>query len=194
MRWRVLALVLVPTVAALTLGTLRVSAAATTAATASRTAQLGAVGSAVTTLSEAVQDERDLTAGYIAANQGGQKALRASILSQLRHQYTVTDARATALKSVATQIGAAYPATAQADLTSALASLAALPELRVLSNSQITSLPEINHYSNVIATLLAFDNDIAAGSPSAPLAQTPTPSQAQTQAQTPTRTKADKNS
>ena len=174
MRWRVLALVLVPTVAALTLGTLRVSAAATTAATASRTAQLGAVGSAVTTLSEAVQDERDLTAGYIAANQGGQKALRASILSQLRHQYTVTDARATALKSVATQIGAAYPATAQADLTSALASLAALPELRVLSNSQITSLPEINHYSNVIATLLAFDNDIAAGSPSAPLAQTVT--------------------
>ena len=59
-------------------------------------------------------------------------------------------------------------------LAPALASLAALPELRVLSNSQITSLPEINHYSNVIATLLAFDNDIAAGSPSAPLAQTVT--------------------
>jgi signal transduction histidine kinase len=174
MRWRVLALVLVPTVAALTFGTLRVSAAATTAATASRTAQLGTVGSDITTLAEAVQDERDLTAGYIAANQGGQKALRASILSQLQHQYTVTDARATALKSVATQIGAAYPAAAQADLSSALASLAALPELRILSNSQITSLPEINHYSNVVATLLAFDNDIAAGSPSAPLAQTVT--------------------
>src|SRR5690242_21027194 len=99
MRWRVLALVLVPTVAALTFGTLRVSAAATTAATASRTAQLGTVGSDITTLAEAVEDERDLTAGYIAANQGGQKALRASILSQLHHQYTVTDARATALKS-----------------------------------------------------------------------------------------------
>jgi signal transduction histidine kinase len=55
-----------------------------------------------------------------------------------------------------------------------LASLSALTELRQLAHSQITSLPEINHYSSVIATLLAFDNDIAAGSPSAPLAQTVT--------------------
>ena len=71
MRWRVLALVLVPTVAALTLGALRVQAASDTAATASRTAQLGALGSDVTTLAEAVEDERDLTAGYVAAQQSG---------------------------------------------------------------------------------------------------------------------------
>src|SRR6478736_2191884 len=71
-RWRVLALVLVPTVAALTLGALRVQAASDTAATASRTAQLGALGSAITTLAESVEDERDLIAGYIAARQGGQ--------------------------------------------------------------------------------------------------------------------------
>ncbi|HEX7160697.1 MAG TPA: nitrate- and nitrite sensing domain-containing protein [Trebonia sp.] len=172
MRWRVLALVLVPTVAALALGTLRVSAAATTAATAARTAQLGAVGSDITTLSEAVEDERDLTAGYIAAHQGNQAARAAAMLGELQHQYAVTDARAAALRSLAEQIGPSYPAAAQSDLSSALASLSALTELRQLAHSQITSLPEINHYSSVIATLLAFDNDIAAGSPSAPLAQT----------------------
>src|ERR1700744_1548130 len=59
MRWRVLALVLIPPVTALTLGGLRVQAASNTAATASRTAQLGAVGNGITTLAEAVEDERD---------------------------------------------------------------------------------------------------------------------------------------
>jgi signal transduction histidine kinase len=174
MRWRVLALVLVPTVAALTLGAFRVQAASDTAATASRTAQLGALGSAITTLAESVEDERDLTAGYIAANQGGQAKLTATVFGQLNHQYAVTTADIAAVQALAAQINPSYPAAAQADLNSALNSLAALPELHALAHSQITTLPEIGHYSSVVATLLAFDNDIAAGSPSAPLAQTVT--------------------
>jgi signal transduction histidine kinase len=173
-RWRVLALVLVPTLAALTLGAFRVQAASDTAATASRTAQLGALGSAITTLAESVEDERDLTAGYIAAHQGGQARLATAILGQLEHQYAATTADIAAVRTLAAQINPSYPAAAQADLSSALSSLAALPELHVLANSQITSLPEIGHYSSVVATLLAFNNDIAAGSPSAPLAQTVT--------------------
>jgi signal transduction histidine kinase len=173
-RWRVLALVLVPTVAALTLGALRVQAAGDTAATASRTAQLGVLGSAITALAESVEDERDLTAGYIAARQGGQAKLTTEVFGQLSHQYAVTTADIAAVRALAARINPSYPAAAQSDLNSALSSLAALPELRVLANSQITTLPEIGHYSSVVATLLAFDNDIAAGSPSAPLAQTVT--------------------
>ncbi|HEY7274581.1 MAG TPA: nitrate- and nitrite sensing domain-containing protein [Trebonia sp.] len=174
MRWRVFALVLVPTVAALILGTLRVQAASETAATASRTAQLGALGSAITTLAESVEDERDLTAGFIAAHQAGQTALAATILGKLQHQDAVTTADTTAVRALAGEIDSSYPAAAQADLASALSSLSALPDLRQLAHTQITSLPLINHYSTVIATLLAVDNDIAAGSPSAPLAQTVT--------------------
>jgi signal transduction histidine kinase len=160
--------------AALSLGTLRVQAASETAATASRTAQLGALGSAITTLAESVEDERDLIAGYIAAHQGGQAALAKAINGQLQHQYAVTTADIAAVQALAGHINSSYPAAAQADLTAALSSLAALPELHNLANSEITSLPEIGHYSSVVATLLAFDNDIAAGSPSAPLAQTVT--------------------
>ncbi len=174
MRWRVLALVLVPTVAALTLGALRVQAASDTAATASRTAQLGALGSAITALAASVEDERDLTAGYIAARQGGQAKLTATVLGQLNHQYAVTTADIAAVRALAARINPSYPTAAQSDLSSALSSLAALPELHALANSQITTLPEIGHYSSVVATMLAFDNDIAAGSPSAPLAQTVT--------------------
>ena len=174
MRWRVLALVLIPTVAALTLGALRVQAASTTAATASRTAVLGALGSGITTLAESVEDERDLTAGFVASHQAGQAPLNATILGQLNHQYAVTNADIATVRGLAGQMNGSYPAAAQSDLSSALSSLAALPELQQLSHSQITALPLINHYSNVIATLLAFDNDIAAGSPSAPLAATVT--------------------
>jgi signal transduction histidine kinase len=174
MRWRVLVLVLVPLVAAVSLGGLRVQAASETAATASRTAQLGALGRAITTLAESVEDERDLTAGYIAAHQGNQPALAKTINGQLQQQYTVTTADIGAVQALARQINSSYPAAAQADLAAALSSLVALPELHNLANSEITSLPEIGHYSSVVATLLAFDNDIAAGSPSAPLAQTVT--------------------
>src|SRR5690242_16014822 len=174
MRWRVLALVLVPTVAALILGTLRVQAASDTAATASRTAQLGALGGAITTLAEAVEDERDLTAGYVGAREAGQTPLSLTIFGKLKHQYAVTTADTAAVRALAGQINPSYPAAAQADLTSALTSLSALPALEQLAHSEITTLPLINHYSSVVATLLAFDNDIAAGSPSAPLAQTVT--------------------
>src|SRR6185437_6748737 len=184
MRWRVLALVLVPTVAALSLGALRVQAASETAATASRTAALGALGSAITTLAESVEDERDLTAGYIAAHTGNQGPLVASIFSQLQHQYAVTKADTATVQSLAAQINSSYPAAAQADLTAALSTVtAAVPELQNLAHSQITSLPEISHYSSVVSTLLAFDNDIAAGSPSAPLAQTVTSIEALAQAE-----------
>ena len=41
----------------------------------------------------------------------------------------------------------------------------------------------IGHYANVVASLLAFDNDIAAGSPSASLAQTVTSIDALAQAE-----------
>jgi signal transduction histidine kinase len=172
MRWRVLALVLVPTVAALAFGALRVQAAGDTAATAARTAELGALGNDVTSLAEAVEDERDLTAGYVAARETGQARQAARISSALHGQYAVTTARTAAVNAQAGQIGSSYPAAARSDLSAALASLSALPELRNLANSEITSLPLINHYSAVVTTLLAFDNDIAAGSPSAQLAQT----------------------
>ena len=183
MRWRVLALVLVPTVAALTLGALRVQAASSTAATASRTAQLGVLGSDITALAEAVQDERDLTAGYVAAQQSNQGALAASSLRQLQSQYSVTGSRMAAVEGLAGQIGSAYPAAAQTDLASALSSLTGLTELRSLAHSQITALTLTVHYSTVIASLLAFDNDIAAGSPSAQLAQTVTSIEALAQAE-----------
>jgi signal transduction histidine kinase len=173
-RWRVLALVIIPSVAAIALGVLRIQVAQGTSAAAARTSQLGVLGTDITALAESIQDERDLTAGYVATRLSGQNSSAASIFGQLQAQYAVTGARLATAQRLAGAIGPAYPATARADLSLALSSLSALTELRGLAHSQMSPLPLINHYSAVIATLLAFDSDLAEGSSSAQLAQTVT--------------------
>ncbi len=174
MRWRVLALIILPTAAAIALGGLRIQAAQSTSAAAARTSQLGILGSDITALAESVEDERDLTAGYVATRLAGKSALTSSLFAELTSQYAVTDARLRIVEQLAGQIGPAYPAVARTDLTFALSSLSALSELRVLAHTEMASLPLTDHYSNVIATLLAFDSDLADGSSSAQLAQTVT--------------------
>ena len=180
-RWRVLGLVVIPTVAAMLLGTLRIQAAQYTSAAAGRIEQLSALGADITSLAEAMEDERDLTAGYVATRQSGQTTMASTLLSQLEQQYAVTDGRLLAVSEDATGIGSTYAPVARNDLASALASLSAVNELRALAQTQMAPLPLITHYTNVIETLLEFDNDIAAGTSSAQLAQTATSLAALTQ-------------
>jgi signal transduction histidine kinase len=182
-RWRVLGLVIIPTVAAMLLGTLRIQAAQDTSEAAGRIEQLSVLGTKITSLAEAMEDERDLTAGYVATRQSGQAALSSTLLSQLERQYTVTDARLLAVDQDATSIGPTYAPVARTDLASALASLSALTELRTLVHTQMGPLSLITHYTNVIAPLLQFDNDLAAGTSSAQLAQTVTSFAVLTQAE-----------
>ena len=165
MRWRLLALVIIPTVTAIALGAVRVQAARDSAATFARVGQLAALGSDMTALADAAEDERDLTAGYIASGDS------AAALAALTRQYAVTDDRVRAVQQLAKQVGPAFPSVAATDLTFALSRISALPDLRDLAHSQIAPLPMISDYSGVIATLLAFDNEIGAGSSSAELAQ-----------------------
>jgi signal transduction histidine kinase len=173
-RRRVLALVIIPSVAAIVLGVLRIQVAQDTSAAAARTSQLGILGEDVTALADSVQDERDLTAGYVATRLSGNSGQAASILSGLERRYAVAGGQLTTVERLAGGVGAAYPATARADLTFALSSLSALTELRSLAHSEMSPLPLIEHYSAVVATLLAFDSDLAEGSSSAQLAQTVT--------------------
>jgi signal transduction histidine kinase len=180
-RWRVLALVVFPTAAVMVLGTLRIQAAQATSEAAARIERLSVLGADVTSLAQAMEDERDLTAGYVATRQAGQTALAATLFTQLQRQYAVTSARLATTNAAAGQIGPAYPAVARTDLASALASVSALTELRALAHSQMSPLPLTAHYTSVIVALLEFDNDIAAGTSSAQLAQTVTSLAALTQ-------------
>jgi signal transduction histidine kinase len=172
MRWRLVALVVIPTVAAIALGAVRIQAARDSAADFAQVDRLAVLGTDVTALAQAIEDERDLTAGYIAAHQSGPPSLSQEILGELGRQYGVTGARLTAVERLAGQIGPAYPAVARTDLGFALSRVAALTGLRGLAHSEISALPMIADYTDVVSAMLAFDDEIAVGSSNAQLAQT----------------------
>jgi len=190
-RWRVLALVLIPTVASVALGGARIQAARDTSAAAGRTGQLATLGTNLTALVESLEDERDLTAGYVTAKLSGNTGQAGPLLAEVQAQEGVTDRRTSVVQAGIGQIGGAFPAVATKDLVTVQGGLGATRELRALAGtlpgttvpSQMSALPLITRYSNLIATLLEFDNDIAAGSPNAQLAQTVTSLTALAQAQ-----------
>ena len=165
-RWRLLALVIIPTVAAIGLGAFRILAAENTAAGFARVNQLAVLGGDVTALAQSIEDERDITVGYIAQGRPS------SLLATLTGQYAVTGRHAAAVQSLAGQIGSAYPAVVRTDLAFAQNRIQALSDVRDLARSQISALPMITDYSNVITALLAFDDEIAVGSSNAQLAET----------------------
>ena len=78
--WRLIALIAIPTVVAMAFAGLRVAAAASSAANFGRSAQLAALGQQVTGLAQAMEDERDLSANFIA--DGRPAAVRATLQRQ----------------------------------------------------------------------------------------------------------------
>jgi signal transduction histidine kinase len=176
-RWRLLALVIIPTVAAIVLGAVRIQAARDTAAGFARVGQLAVLGGDVTRLAQSVEDERNLSAGYIAAGHP------ASAMGQLAGQYAVTGADLATVEKLDKQLTSAYPIAATTDLTLAIQRVQALPDLRGFIHSQIYALPVITDYSNVVSSLLAVDNEIAQGSSNAELAQSVTAFSSLTQAE-----------
>ena len=173
-RYRLLALVIVPTVAAIVLGGFRVGTARTTAASFSRISQVATLGREFTTLTQSVEDERDLTAGYLASQQAGDKAPAATLLGKLQTQYGVTDKALAAAQGLAGQVSSASsgnPQTTRSDVTSAMQNLQVyLPDLREFIHTEIDPLAMTNAYTQLLSPLLTVDNDIAAGSSNPQLA------------------------
>jgi signal transduction histidine kinase len=166
----------VPTIAAIVLGGIRVEAARNTAASFARINQVATLGRDFTTLTESVEDERDITAGLLASQQAGQKAEAAILLGKLHKQYSVTNTELAAAKGLGEQVSAAGsgdPPATHADVTAALQSLQTdLPDLRQFVNSEIDPLAMTDAYTQqLVSPLLAVDNDIASGSSSPQLSQ-----------------------
>ena len=134
-RWRVLALVLIPTMAAVALGGARIQAARDTSAAAGRTGQLATLGTNLTALVESLEDERDLTAGYVAAKLNGNPGQARSLLAKVQAQEGVTDRRTSVVQAGIGQIGGAFPAVATKDLVTVQGSLGAITELRALAGT-----------------------------------------------------------
>ncbi len=180
--WRVrsklLLLVVLPTLAAVILGGVSVLSSSRSALAFQRIEQFSRLGGGITNLVQALQTEREDTIRYITmgAQGGGRGAAHGTAapeLAVLAQDHRATDALAARVRSLAGGIGPAYPALAQQEARGAITAIDGLPALRsVAASSQIPSLTVIQEYASAINQLIALEDEIAAGSNDAALADT----------------------
>ncbi len=159
MRWRLFALIMIPILTAAAFGGVRVASAAGAANTARHIEQLAIVGGDVTQLAQAIENERDVTAGFIAAGHPARGQ------ASLHKQYARTDSAARTVQARAARIGGGYSTDTRQRLSTVLARIRDLQGLRAAAlRSQLPPLPMITDYSQVITDLFAFNDGIAEGS------------------------------
>jgi signal transduction histidine kinase/predicted RNA-binding Zn ribbon-like protein len=162
--WRLIALIAIPTLVAMFFAGLRVEAAASSATAFGQAAQLATLGQQVTGLAQAMENERDLTAAFIAR---GRAAAGRAVL---RQQYQVTGAWGRRVRALMRGVGGAFPAQTRVDATAVLARIADLPDLRATAlGSETPALTVITDYSLASADLFSFEDDIAQQAESAAL-------------------------
>ena len=107
-RWRLAAVIAVPAVTAAVLGVLQISSEAGNDVTAGRVQHLARLNTAAVKLTQDLEDERDLTAAYVARGQAG--PVPVTLASARR----ATDAAASTVRADAAGVGAGYqPGTVQ---------------------------------------------------------------------------------
>jgi methyl-accepting chemotaxis protein len=154
--WRLIALIAIPAAVAMVFAGLRVAATAGSAATFGRSAQLAVLGQQITGLAQAMEDERDLTAAFIAA--GRPPTSRAAV----QKQYAVTDAWAQAVRAQARGVGGAFPAQTRTDAAAVMTRITDLPDLRGYAiGSDAPALAVVTEYALATGDLFTFDDDIA---------------------------------
>jgi hypothetical protein len=118
--WRLAAIIAVPAVIAAVLGALQISGDVSSYAASGRVQHLARLDAAVVTLTQKLEDERDLSAAYAAREDNG----------PLTRARAATDAAASAVRADAAGVGAGYsPGTVQ-DLKALLAGLTVLGDIR----------------------------------------------------------------
>ena len=168
-RWRLLALIVVPTIAAVILGGLRISSGASSAVAFKRTENLAALNSTIIRLAQSMEDERDLTAGWIAA---GLPLGTAPIYTALLNQRSQTEEAIQQVTGDANNIGSGYSPAIRQSLSAVLARISDLDQLRNATTppaGKIPVQPLIGDYTNSIETLLTFTSMTGAGTSDATL-------------------------
>jgi signal transduction histidine kinase len=190
-RSRLLLLITIPTLTAVILGGIRIVSSVQSALAYQRVENMANLASQVTGLANALENERDQIASYIALpeSQGG----RAAKLAELAHQKIPADvAQNTAsnlfvvqqtisytrpwvnrVKQAAAAIGASYPQQARQQAQALVAQVNALPSLRDAAlTTQLPVLDVVQKYTTTIDNLLAVESQVALGSSDADLAGT----------------------
>src|SRR6185437_4873759 len=161
-RWRLIAIITVPTVTALILGVIQIVGSVNNYSSFKRVQDLANLNSLVVNAAGQLADERDDTAGFVAA--GGQAFLKNG---------KPTAAMPAAIKSQAQAVvnGSGYRAQTVLDLSNGV--LANISDLQFIRQAALTTkspaLSVITNYDRVIQAFTTFSNDIAAGTGNATL-------------------------
>jgi signal transduction histidine kinase len=183
-RSRLLLLVAVPVLVAVALGVVAVVSSVGTAQSYQQVHQLAVLAGDATDLAQDLQNEREDTVTFISMGvEGGRDALSPgatknplyvppqSELALLASDYHVTAQAAAMVRSVAATIGGSYPAQAQSQAQSAVTAIGDLKALeQAATHTQLPVLTVINDYGTTISQLLTLQDEVAAGSRNASLA------------------------
>jgi len=169
---------MVASVTGLVFGGLRVADAISTSDAYGRTAQVALLGQQATILAQAMENERDLYAGYAAygivaadavANNASPSVTKpistaeATANANLMAAEKVTDADGQQVETLAAAIGPAFPSSVQAKAQSVITMVESIPGLRSGlvgdSASQV-----ISSYSSSIGDLFVLNDEITSGS------------------------------
>jgi signal transduction histidine kinase len=158
--WRLVALIAVPTITAISFGAVRIDEANNNAAAFQRVQTLASLATGVFNLTNAIEDEQDDYAVYIGS---GRPASQDALLL-VQGQVSVTNLKANQVISLAGSVGAGYPAQVQSATAQVLSRLQNLASLRrVASSTKEPALTVIEDYTSVTSQLLALDDQLASG-------------------------------
>ena len=172
-RWRLIAIITVPTVTALILGVIQIVGSVNNYSSFKRVQDLANLNSLVVQAAGLLADERDATAGFVAA--GGQSgvagsaSLKSAVTNDQNNTTAVTDQ--IGQQALAVVNGSGYRAQTVLDLSNGV--LANISDLKYIRQAALTTkspaLSVITNYDRVIQAFVTFSNDVAAGTGNATL-------------------------
>ncbi len=171
-RWRLAAVIAIPTIAAAVLGAIEISSNASDAAAFGRVQTLANLNAAVVTLTQNLEDERDITASYVAnGRMVGYDTQNGNMVSVKQAQANTSSWSQTVQRDAqAVLTGSGFqPGTVQ-DLQQLVASLSDLPNIRTVAIS--TKFPPsdvIRAYTTVIDNANTFSGSVGNGANDADL-------------------------
>jgi signal transduction histidine kinase len=151
--WRLFAVIMLTLAMGLVFGGLRVTAAADSAAQFSRVSQLASLGQEITSLTQALENERDKTSADVPVSNP----------EALRRWYDATDASATTVRASAAGVGGSFAANIQAKVANVRSAITNLGELRDAAQSSTSALAVIADYAVPINDMMALNSQIAQG-------------------------------
>jgi signal transduction histidine kinase len=172
-RWRLIAIITVPTVTALILGVIQIVGSVNNYSSFKRVQDLANLNSLVVNAAGLLADERDDTAGYVAAGGQSGAAAAAPLKTQVIGDQNATTAVTKQITQQAQAIvnGSGYRAQTVLDLSNGV--LANITDLTFIRQAALTTkspaLSVITNYDRVIQAFVTFSNDVAAGTGNATL-------------------------